>query len=37
MGNPSAATANPSGSTLVNPSPSGSTIDSTGTGTGTGR
>ena len=32
MGNPNAL-ANPSGSTLVNPSPSGSTLDQTGTGT----
>jgi len=33
MGEPSGAAANPSGNSLINTSPSGSTLDQTGTGT----
>jgi hypothetical protein len=37
MGDPSGAAANPSGNSLINTSPSGSTLDQTKTGTGTRR
>jgi len=37
MGDPSGAAVNPSGNSLINTSPSGSTLDQTGTGTGTRR
>jgi hypothetical protein len=33
MGDPTGAAANPSGNSLINTSPSGSTLDQTGTGT----
>jgi hypothetical protein len=37
MGDPSGAAANPSGNSMINTSPSGSTLDQPGTGSGTRR